>query len=88
MMTRAAARPWSGSPSAATAGCCRRCCELKSESVYALAVEAAQLIADPQLYADLCVLREWWDVDKELLEDAISACSPAPMIVEMTDQAC
>ena len=62
--------------------------ELQSEFVCALAVEAAQLIADPRLYPDLVALREWWDVDKELLEDAITACSPVPMLVEMTDQAC
>jgi HEAT repeat protein len=50
--------------------------ELKSEFVQAIAVEAASLIADPQLYPDLVALQKRWGADKQLLEDAIAACSP------------
>jgi HEAT repeat protein len=51
--------------------------ELKSEFVQVIAVEAASLIADPQLYPDLVALEGRWVADKQLLEDAIAACSPA-----------
>jgi HEAT repeat protein len=50
--------------------------ELESESVGMLAVESAELIADPQLYSSLVALRDWWDVNADLLEAAILACSP------------
>jgi hypothetical protein len=50
--------------------------ELESESVGTLAVEAAELIADPQLYSALVALRDCWDVNADLLEAAILACSP------------
>jgi HEAT repeat protein len=49
---------------------------LASESVWALEVESAALIADPRLHPELVALRGWWDVDEELLEEAILACSP------------
>lgn len=45
--------------------------ELSSEYVGRLAVEAASYISHPKLYNILMRLREWWDVDKNLLEDAI-----------------
>jgi HEAT repeat protein len=54
--------------------------ELRSEFVQEIAVEAASLIADPQLYLDLVALQERWVADKQLLEDAIAACSPAQTI--------
>jgi HEAT repeat protein len=41
-----------------------------------LAVEAARGLARPELYEPLRALREWWDVDLELLEEAIEACHP------------
>jgi HEAT repeat protein len=50
--------------------------ELSSGSVGILAVEAAINIADPRLYTHLIALKEWWDVNQELLEDAINACQP------------
>ena len=53
---------------------------LASESVWALEVEAASLIGDPRLYPELVALRGWWDVDEELLEGAILACSPRPEV--------
>jgi HEAT repeat protein len=49
---------------------------LCAESVWALAVEAAQAIGNPELYPHLTKLRAWWDVDPELLERAIAACAP------------
>ncbi|AGA28555.1 HEAT repeat domain-containing protein [Singulisphaera acidiphila] len=51
---------------------------LSSKLVWSLEVEAASLIADPRLYPELIALRGWWDVDEELLEEAILACSPRP----------
>ena len=50
--------------------------ELSSNEVGTLAIEAARDIARPQLYPSLIKLKEWWDVDQELLEEAISACQP------------
>jgi HEAT repeat protein len=47
--------------------------ELSSDCVGTLAIEAAELIASPELHPHLVDLREWWDVDPELLERAISA---------------
>jgi HEAT repeat protein len=51
--------------------------ELASDWVAAFAVEAAALIGSPSLHALLVELREWWDVDQNLLEEAIRACSPS-----------
>jgi HEAT repeat protein len=50
--------------------------ELTSDCVGSLAVEAASVIRDPELYSALVDLREWWDVDSILLEEAIAACQP------------
>jgi len=49
---------------------------LQSKLVCSLEIEAAALIANSQLYPELVALRVWWDVDEELLERAILACSP------------
>lgn len=51
--------------------------QFRGEEVFMLAVEAAELIRAPELYPALCELAKWWDVDDELLERAIAACSPA-----------
>ena len=51
--------------------------ELRSEGVYTLAIEAAELIADPQLYPDLIALQERCGADDRQLADAIKACAPA-----------
>ena len=51
--------------------------ELTSDFVSSLAVEAAESIAAPELYPHLVDLQNWWDVDKELLADAITACAPS-----------
>lgn len=48
--------------------------ELTSDEVGTLAVEAAELIAESELKLHLVSLREWWDVDGDLLERAIHAC--------------
>lgn len=48
--------------------------ELKSDTVGTLAVEAAAWIASGALCEPLTALREWWDVDEALLEEAISRC--------------
>ena len=47
-------------------------------AMYANIATPAALIGDPILLKELVALREWWDVDHELLDDAIRACSPAP----------
>jgi HEAT repeat protein len=52
--------------------------ELQSECVGNLAVESAALIADSQLYPALIALQDWWDVDPDLLKDAISRCATQP----------
>jgi HEAT repeat protein len=51
--------------------------ELRGDCVGRLAVEAAELIAAPELHPDLVELLDWWDVDTTLLQRAIAACSPA-----------
>jgi len=48
---------------------------LKSDRVGELYVEAAEMYADPSLQPALISLRKWWDVNPELLERAIAACS-------------
>lgn len=52
--------------------------ELTSKNVGTLAVEAAETIAAEELYGPLIALREWWDIDVELLESAIVACQREP----------
>jgi HEAT repeat protein len=54
--------------------------ELSGESVSPLAVEAAGLIADPQLTAQLVALRGRWEGDANLLEQAIQACLAGPCL--------
>jgi HEAT repeat protein len=49
--------------------------ELNADTVGTLAVEAAEMIRAPALQPQLIEMREWWDVDPELLERAIAACS-------------
>jgi HEAT repeat protein len=49
--------------------------DLKSDRVGELHVEAAEMYADPSLIPALVALRRWWDIDPELLERAIQACS-------------
>ncbi len=48
--------------------------ELESDDVSLLAVEAAEELADEELLSALESLRSWWDVNDELLQDAIKAC--------------
>ncbi|MFN9606221.1 MAG: HEAT repeat domain-containing protein [Planctomycetota bacterium] len=48
---------------------------LKSDQVGELYVEAAEMYADPSLKPALVALKRWWDVDPELLDRAIDACS-------------
>jgi hypothetical protein len=49
---------------------------LGSDVVSNLAVESAAMLADDEFLPLLIELREWWDVDPELLEKAISRCDP------------
>lgn len=51
--------------------------ELASDRVGRLAVHSASLLADDDFLPLLVALREWWDVDGELLEHAIRRCDPA-----------
>jgi HEAT repeat protein len=55
--------------------------ELARGSVGTPVIEAAALIGDPQLYPLLVALQGWWDVDVELLAEAIRACSPGPELM-------
>ncbi|MBM3963917.1 MAG: hypothetical protein FJ308_02465 [Planctomycetes bacterium] len=48
---------------------------LKSDRVGELFVEAAEMYANPDLKSALISLQTWWDVDPDLLERAITACS-------------
>jgi hypothetical protein len=50
---------------------------LEAESVSHLAVEAAAVLRHPCLLPALLDIREWWDVDVELLDAAIRNCDPA-----------
>jgi HEAT repeat protein len=47
---------------------------LESDIVGRLSVEAAACFARPELVAPLERLREWWDGDPALLEDALARC--------------
>ena len=48
---------------------------LRSDRVGELFVEAAELYADSSLRPALLGLKKWWDVNPELLDRAIAACS-------------
>ncbi len=48
--------------------------ELKSNDVGTLAVEAAVEFGDPKLCDSLKDLDDWWNIDKDLLKSAITAC--------------
>ncbi|MCL1469386.1 HEAT repeat domain-containing protein [Argonema antarcticum] len=48
--------------------------ELSSGCVGRLPVEAAKEIGDVRLYPVLIELKEWWDLDSDLLEEAINNC--------------
>lgn len=64
---------------------------LQQKVVWRLAVDAARLLRSPELLGPLKQLRTWWDVDAELLNDAIDACDPQKheaeraMVAELTD---
>jgi HEAT repeat protein len=47
---------------------------LHSPTVGSLVVEAARDLAAPELLQPLQALRSWWDVDADLLEQAIARC--------------
>lgn len=55
---------------------------LNAESVWELAVEAAEEIGRPELLSHLTKLRVWWDVNPELLDRAIAACTPVPDVTQ------
>jgi HEAT repeat protein len=51
------------------------CVQLASDRVGELMVEAAEHYADSRLRPALVRLRKWWDVNPDLLERAIAACT-------------
>lgn len=53
--------------------------EITSHQVGRLAVEAAREIASPRLYPALVELKKWWDVDEQMLNEAIESCHPRPL---------
>lgn len=59
---------------------------LEEESVGMLAVEAATYARDDRLFATLQELTTWWDVDSDLLAEALSACDPAQQARDLADQ--
>jgi len=52
--------------------------ELAATNVYRLAVRAAAELGEPRLLPLLADLRRWWDIDEELLTQAIAACGGRP----------
>jgi HEAT repeat protein len=50
--------------------------QLNAKEVGRLVVEAAAYLANELLVAPLQALRTWWDVDPDLLDEAIRACDP------------
>jgi HEAT repeat protein len=52
--------------------------DLLSDCVGTLVVEAAADLGDRSLLDPLIALREWWDVDIPLVEEAIGACQGQP----------
>lgn len=50
--------------------------QITSEQVSTLDLEAAKEIASPKLYSALIQLQESWDVDDQLLNEAIASCQP------------
>ena len=59
---------------------------LGQEEVGRLAIEAASYIADERLIGSLRALRSWWDVDRELLDDALAACDPERQARDVEEQ--
>jgi HEAT repeat protein len=51
--------------------------ELASNCVERLVIEAILAIPSPEFYSQLIALKEWWDVDHELLDEVIKACLPS-----------
>ena len=49
---------------------------LSSDEVGTLDVEAAREMGSPRLHHALVELKEWWDVDENLLAEAIERCRP------------
>lgn len=50
--------------------------DLSADDVGRLPVEAAAYLADARLLLPLRSLRDWWDLDPPLLEEALAACDP------------
>ncbi len=50
--------------------------ELESGCVSVLPVEAASEMGDARLKSALIDLQEYWDLNIELLQEAISSCNP------------
>ena len=50
--------------------------ELALDDVGRLAIEAAEIVADPRLYAALANLQDRPDIREEVLEPAVAACAP------------
>jgi len=60
---------------------------LGEDAVGRLAVEAAAYVCDERLLGPLRALTEWWDVDPEMLDEAVAACDPEQQARDLQDQA-
>ncbi len=54
--------------------------ELTSGCEGRLVLQAAKLLADDRLLAPLIDLRDWWELDRELLEEAIRWCHTSRLL--------
>lgn len=57
----------------------------EADEVGELAIQAAREAGSPDLSSALMRLREWWDLDSELIDEAISRCAPTGTIAPLDD---
>jgi HEAT repeat protein len=60
--------------------------ELASDCVGSLVVEAVTMIPSTEFYPQLIALKEWWDVDTILLDEAIKLCSHLTLCEKSTEK--
>jgi len=60
---------------------------LGEDEVGRLAVEAAAYLCDERLLGPLSGLADWWDVDPDMLDEAVAACDPEQQARDVDEQA-